>query len=134
MKKNILSLFVAAVMIMGIVTACGGAGKTPGDTAKKFGQYFADGKIDKAVEMLDGYDEATDEEKEQIIALFEDSKDTMLEEKEGVKSIKILEEEIDEEENEAKVKLKTVYGNGEEDESTTKLVKVDDEWKVTLSK
>lgn len=134
MKKNILSLFVVAVMIMGFATACGGgASNSPGEAAKKFSELFADGKIDKALEMVQGYSEASEEDKEKFKMLFKEAH-SQLEEKEGVKSIEIVKEEINEAGDEAEVTLKTVYGNGEEEESTSNLVKVDGKWKIAMDK
>lgn len=116
------------------VSQCGDkAGNSPGATAKKFTELFADGKTDKAMEMINGYSEASDEEKSKL-NMFMAQAQSELEKKDGIKSVEVLEEEINEEGDEAEVKLKTTYGNGETEESEQKLVKVDGKWKIAMEK
>lgn len=132
---NILNILLIAVMAMGITASCGSkATKSPGATAKKFTELFADGKTDKALEMVQGYKEASEEEQNKLkMFLAETQKE--LEEKDGIKSVEILEERTNEANTEADVTIKTIYGDGEEEETEQKLVKNEDgEWLIAMEK
>lgn len=122
-------------MAMSITTSCGSkATNSPGASAKKFTELFADGKTDKALEMVQGYKEASEEEKNKLKMFLSETKNE-LEEKGGIKSVEILEERINEAGNEADVTLKTIYGDGEEEETEQKLVKTEDgEWLIAMEK
>lgn len=131
--SNIIKILFASVILMSVAIACGNKANTPGDTAKKFSELIADGKIDKAMELIDGYQDATEEEKQKMTALFNEAAKE-LDKKEGIKSVEILEEEINEEGNKATVKVKTTYGNGDTEEETQTLVKKDGKWYMTMEK
>ena len=133
--SNILKILFIAIMAMGIATSCGSkVTNSPGASAKKFTELFADGKIDKALEMVQGYKEASEEEQNKF-KMFIAEAQKELEEKGGIKSVEILEERINEAGNEADVTLKTIYGNGEEEESEQKLVKTEEgEWLIAMEK
>ena len=52
--------------------------------------------------------------------------------KDGVKSIEVIEEVINEAGDKATVKIKVVYGNGDENTQTNKFVMEDGKWKYTM--
>jgi hypothetical protein len=58
----------------------------------------------------------------------------MMEEKKGLKDVQILEETISEDGNQANLKVKFVYGDGTEEESTQDMVKQDGKWKMVFKK
>ena len=131
--SNIIRSFFIAIMVMGIAASCGTNADSPGKTAKDFSELFADGKTDKAMKMINGYDEASKEEKQKLSMILTQAR-SELEKKDGVKSVEVLKEEINEAGDKAEVTLNTTYGNGEVEETTQKLVKVDDKWKIAMEK
>ena len=52
--------------------------------------------------------------------------------KDGIKSLEVIGEEINEAGDEAAVTLKIVYGNGKEDTQTSKFVMEDGKWKYSM--
>ena len=134
MKRTLtlaLALLVAGTMAL---VACGGgkgtAGKanTPTGTFEKYADCIKGGDFAKAVEWLDGSNEATQEQKDFFVALMQEaSKD-----KGGLKSYEVLSEEISEDGQTAKLKVKYTWGNGETKETTEKLKKTEDGWACTL--
>ncbi len=129
---NILKVFLVIAAVMAFTTACETT-DSPGETTKEFMEEYAEGNIDSALEMLKGYDDATEEEKEKVKTYMSEGQKE-LEEKGGVESIEILNEDINEEGNMADVNLKTTYGNGETEEYSQKAEKVDGEWMVVIEK
>ncbi len=134
MKK----LFGAIMMLACVLcfASCGGA-DTPTAVAEKSIQCLQDqdykGYVDLLnVEAEEGEDLAAN--KENAVALIQGKAAQFIEKRGGIKSYEVLSEEIAEDGNSAKVKMKVVYGDDKEDEQTVKLVKVDDEWKVDLGK
>ena len=69
-----------------------------------------------------------------IEGLIGDKTKKMMEEKKGLKDVQILEETISEDGNEANLKVKFVYGDGTEEESTQDMVKQDGKWKMVFKK
>jgi len=130
---NIIKAFFVAIMVMGIAGSCGTQVDSPGETAKEFTELFADGKTDKAMKMINGYDEASEEEQAKLGMIMAQAQ-TELDKKDGIKSVEILKEEMNEAGDKTEVTLKTIYGNGENEETTQKLVKVDGEWKIAMEK
>lgn len=131
--SSIIKSFFIAMMAMGFAVSCGTNADSPGKTAKEFSELFADGKTDKAMKMINGYDEASKEEKQKLSMILTQAQ-SELDKKDGVKSVEILKEEINEAGDNAEVTLNTTYGNGEVEETTQKLVKVDGNWKIAMEK
>jgi len=125
---------VVTIFALGsFLLSCSGGGKTPADVSKSFTEKMEKGDIEAAYKLLDGTAEATEEESQKVKALLgEGSK--QIKEKNGIKNIEVIEETISEDGKEAEVTLNITYGNGETDESTSKLKKTDDGWKMSLSK
>ena len=130
---NIIKAFFVAIMVMSIAGSCGSQADSPGETAKDFTKLFADGKTDKAMKMINGFDEASEEEQAKLGMIMAQAQ-AELDKKDGIKSVEILKEEITAAGDKTEVKLKTLYGNGEIRESTQKLIKVDGDWKIAMEK
>ncbi len=133
--KNVLNLLMVTVLTIGVaVTSCGpSAGDTPGATAKKFNELIAAGNAEEAMKLMDGYEDFSDEEKEKFHMITQEAS-SQLDEKGGIESIEVIEEEINEESDKATVTSKVTYGNGESEENKDALVKVDDQWRIKLEK
>ncbi len=124
------------MLSLGIFAAC--SSTTPGEAAKKYTQYVADGEYEKFVDAI-AYDEKADEaavkqQKEMILALLQEKGKKSIDEKEGITNIEIVSEEISEDGNEAKVSLKQTYGNGETEDANYDMVKKDGTWKMVVKK
>ena len=80
----------------------------------------------------------TPEEQEQarqaIESLLTEKSSQSMAEKGGLKDVQILEETIAEDGKTATIKAKMIYGNGEEQENTQKMIKQGDEWKMDSGK
>ncbi|MDY0104292.1 MAG: DUF4878 domain-containing protein [Lentimicrobium sp.] len=130
---NRISMIMAVFAFFAFMASCGGGAKSPADVSKSFVEKIEKGDVSAAVKMLDGADKATEEEIQKMEAfLGEGSKEVAS--KGGIKSIDVLSETISDDGMEADVDLKVIYGNGEEDESTTKLKKIDGNWKISMGK
>ncbi len=80
----------------------------------------------------------TPEEQEQATQMIEsligEKTKKMMEEKQGLKDVQVLEETISEDGKSATLKVKFIYGDGSEEESTQEMVKQNDQWKMTFKK
>ncbi len=129
MKKFVL--FFAVLFGVSFFMACGGS-SSPGDKAVKINQKLADGDMDYVMDNLYvGKEDMTDEEKEKVKGLLQMGK-AEVDSQGGIKSIEVVEEKIDEDGKKAKVTLKMVMGNGEEDTDDVSLINDDGCWKLSL--
>ncbi|NDI99314.1 DUF4878 domain-containing protein [Flavobacterium sp. LaA7.5] len=126
-KRNPLMLFVA-LLSMSMFVSCSENG--PEKVAKNFLELTSKGEFEKAKEYCD-------EDTAALLAMAESLGGKMKEEmKDKNVEIKILSSEINEEGNKATVKY-TESTEGEESASGEKsidLVKIDDDWKVSMDK
>ena len=135
MKKVIyFSLFV---LTLGMFAACSSSEK-PGEAAKKYAQYVADGKYDKFIDAI-AFDESASpeqvkEQKDMLLALLQEKGQKGIEEKGGLKSIDIISEVIDPDGNNAKVMLLQTYGNGDTEDAKYDMVKKNGTWKMVIKK
>lgn len=102
---------------------------TPKQTQEKFVGYVIDGKWDKAVDMLDGADKVTSEQKAQFAEALKAMSQEM---SGGVKAYEALEETYSKDSTSCKVKGRYTYGNGKTKELTDKLKKTENGWACTL--
>jgi len=133
MKKLsiILSLVIASFLF--ITTSCGtSSSSSPGDISKKILKNTEKGNFDAVIAVFstDGK-ELSDEDKAILTAMLQMGQEE-IKKKDGIKSIEIIEEDINEAGDEATVNLKIICGNGEEKTETNKFVMEDGEWKYTM--
>ena len=100
----------------------------PKDVVSKWWDALIKKDVDKAFTYI-YFEEGT--EQEEIDALKAKYKG-ILEYTQGIKSYEIISEEISEDGKTATVKVKLVFGNGEENEDDVELIKVDEGWKLKL--
>ena len=125
---------MAVVLVM---SACGSA-NTPKDVAMESVACIQDGDFEKYVDMLyvkpDGEEQAK-ADRDGMVSMLKSKASETIGKKDGIKSFDYESEEVAEDGNTAKVNIKIVYGNGEEDNETVKLRKNEaGEWKVDLGK
>ena len=133
MKKLFISMFVAVVAFT--LWSCGPA-NTPSAVAEEACKCLQNEDYEGYVELLDLKETKNQEsDKEQFVAMLREKGTKTMEKKQGIKSYEVLSEEISEDGKSANVKMKIVYGNGDEDTQKMKLVKNDDgDWKLTVGK
>jgi len=129
--KKITFLFVALATIF-LVTACSSS-KTPSDTVKTYYDHVKSGNYEKAVKCFYFEEEA---KKEDIEAFAAKMKASYAESgKNTISKIEILNEEINEDGDRAKVEVKILYKDGTEDTEKQKLKKTEKgEWKLEYGK
>ncbi|MDR1671463.1 MAG: DUF4878 domain-containing protein [Alistipes sp.] len=136
MKK--LFQFVLAFAALGAVVSCGSSASSPGDAAKQYAGYIADGEYDKFVDALyfapDTSAEDVKEGKEMMRALLEEKAAKSFEEKGGLKSTEVLSETISEDGLSAEVKLRYTYGNGTTSDEEMKLRLHEGKWLAEMGK
>lgn len=134
MKKLFISMFVAVVALA--LWSCGPA-NTPSAVAEEACKCMQNEDYEGYADLMDlkKSEDGKGVEKEQLAALLREKGTKTMEKKQGIKSYEVLSEEISEDGKSANVKMKIVYGNGDEDTQKMKLVKNDDgDWKLTMGK
>ena len=134
MKKLFISMFVAVVALT--LWSCGPA-NTPSAVAEEACKCMQNEDYEGYADLMDlkKSEDGKGVEKEQLAALLREKGSKTMEKKQGIKSYEVLSEEISEDGKSANVKMKIVYGNGDEDTQKMKLVKNDDgDWKLTMGK
>lgn len=132
MKK--LFYIALAVVTMGLIVSC--APKTPGAAAKSLMEAAAAGDYDKFIDgvAMDGSAEEIEQSKTMLKALMTEKAAPEMEKKGGLKSVEVVEETIAEDGQSATVKLKSVFGDGTEEEDSQNMVLVDGVWKMEMDK
>lgn len=136
--KKILTLIFAIAATGLAVSSCSSGASSPGEAAKQYAGYLAEGKYDKFVDAC--YypaDTPSDELKEQragMKSLLTEKVDESLEENGGITSVEVLSETIAADGQSAYVELRYTYGNGETDDNDMDLVLHDGRWLMEINK
>lgn len=113
---------VFAILILGGCMSSGPAG-----TVKKFYRLVEDGKVQDAADMFSGEAVALFGRDKVVAGLSEQTRE--ISGKDGIKSITILDEEVSGQV--AEIKVRVEYGNGESEQDTVQLTKLDGKWMLT---
>jgi ABC-type transporter MlaC component len=131
MKKLsvILSLVIASFLFF--TTSCGtsSSSSSPGDISKKIIKDVEKGNVNAVIAFYSK--EITDEDKDLLTKIVELGKEGMKEEG-GIKTIEIIEEDINEAGDKANVKSKIIYVNEEEEKLAFEFVMEDGKWKLSM--
>lgn len=127
--KKVLFAIAICFITMAALSSCSGHDNTPEGVAKA------------AVECLKAKDykgymdltSATKEQKEAMTAMLQ-KVGQQTDEKGGVESYEIVDQEIDEEKGTATVNVKVTYGNGDTEDNKMKMLKKDGEWVLSADK
>ena len=137
MKK--LMTIVGVIILTLVMTAC--SSNTPSKVAEKSVACIQKGDFEGYVDLIyvnkeeAKNKEKLENEKQMLTAMLKEKASKEFEKKDGLKSYEALSEEISEDGNTAKVKMKIVYGNGTETTDDIKLRKDDaGNWKIDMSK
>ncbi len=133
--KKFLVVILALVSAAAFSTlfSCSGSGKSPADVSKSFMLNIEQGDVESAILLMDGSDEATEEELQKMKELLGEGS-RQIEEKGGIRFMDVVSEGLTDDGTKAEVKLKITYGNGEVEDSNATLVNTEDGWKVALAK
>ncbi|MCK5838603.1 MAG: DUF4878 domain-containing protein [Bacteroidales bacterium] len=133
MKKLSLVLSLAIASLLFITTSCGtSSSSSPGAIGKKMFQDIEKGNVDAVIAVFSTKgEELSADETEKLTALVLMGQEE-IKKKDGIKSIEVIGEEINEAGDEADVTMKIVYGNGKEDTQTSKFVMEDGKWKYSM--
>jgi hypothetical protein len=133
MKKFSLVLSLAIASLLFFTTSCGtSSSSSPSDIGKKMFKDIEKGNVDAVIAVFstDG-EELSAEEIEKLTALVLMGQEE-IKKKDGIKSLEVIGEEINEAGDKADVTLKIIYGNGEEDTETNKFIMEDGKWKYSM--
>lgn len=140
MKKLSLTLMVLALFVTFMFCSCGGGNnKGPANISMKLWEQVQKENYKKAAEIwydnADFGEKAAEAEaaKEESITLLSSKLEESRANQPKITNVKMVKEEIDEEQGEASVTVLLTYDNGEEDEETDKYKKVDGAWKIDAS-
>lgn len=134
-----LSIFLGVALIALFIASCSG-GNSPKVVAEKSMKCLVDKDFEGYVDLIYFSDkdmESADfqESKKQLAALIKDKGEKSISKKDNIKSFETISEEIAEDGNTANVKMKVVYGNGEEEANDIKMRKdKDGNWKIDMGK
>ena len=133
MKKLsiILSLVIASFVLL--TTSCGTtSSSSPADISKDIIKNAEKGNFDAIIDVFaTNGKELTAEEKAKLTAMLQMGQEEM-KKKDGIKSVEIIEEVINEAGDKATVEMKIIYGNGDESTQTDKFIMEDGKWKYTM--
>lgn len=134
MKKAIYCGAILCGMLL--LAAC--SPSTPGKALVKYCEYVEQGEFEK---FVDGIAFEGDEDpaqvaanKAQLASVLKEKSEESLKERSGVKEFEVVSESFSEDGKAATVRLKTVYGNGEIEESDNAMILQDGVWKMKLVK
>ena len=127
--KKVLFAIAICFITMAALSSCSSHDNTPAGVAKA------------AVECLKAKDykgymdltSATKEQKEAMTAMLQ-KVGQQTDEKGGVESYEIVDQEIDEEKGTATVNVKVTYGNGDTEDNKMKMLKKDGDWVLSADK
>lgn len=128
--------FSLLVFTLGLLASCGST-KSPGEAAKEYAQYIAEGKYKEYVDAIDFGQDATPEniaeQKELLLSFFQERGTDILKEITGFKSIDLVSEVISPDGNEAKVILLYTFENNKTSSENYEMIKVDGNWKIKFN-
>lgn len=132
MKK--LVYFCTMLVMMFIASAC--SDNSPSGALKSYTKAYIDGDYEKYVDgiyfsKVEGEDLA--EAKSNFVEFIK-AFSSGQSEKDVLKDIEIISEELSEDGNSAIVKIKEIYKDGSEKEKESKMVKVDGKWLMDMGK
>lgn len=132
--KNLINfgLFITAFLF--IFSSCSSdTTSSPRKVAEKYGEYLLSDKPERIVDLVDTGDASKEEieaGKQMLSGFITLGLAEVKKAKDGFKDFEIISEDIDG--DEAEVTIKITFGNGETDEESLDMVKVDGKWKLQM--
>ena len=128
--KKIVVMFTMCLMMMAMTTGCGSSHEnTPRGVAEAAVKYLSKKDWKGYMDLTD----ATDQQKQAMSQLLE-KMGKQVDEKGGMKSYEIVDEQIDEEKGTATVTVKVIYENETSEDNKMKMLKKDGKWLLSADK
>lgn len=135
MKKLLEFLFLVAALTL-FMSSC--EKSTPSKAYQSYVELLKKGDYKTFAQNFSINDSLSAEDQAKQVDLYEsiitDKVDKKLKEKNGLKEMQVLEETFSEDGNKAILKVKFIYGDGTEEESTQEMVKQKGQWKMVFNK
>lgn len=131
--KKILGI-LSLVLVMCGFAACNSATSSPENVVKAYYDAIQKGEVEKAVDLMHFKEEPTQEQKDEIVATFNDKLAMVNNHHQGIAAVEVGEVEMAEDGEHAVVKIKITYGDEQTKEDTEKVVKVDGKWFIDSTK
>ena len=138
MKRTIIFVFAALLTCSFAITSCGQSGDTtevktckkdtPSDVMEKVLKLLKNKDYKAAIQYSEGIAEASEDDVNGAIALVQ----AIYEANGGLAEYEILGEEISEDGQSAKVKVKYTFGNGEANDDTESLILTEKGWMMKM--
>ena len=129
--KKILSVLSLALVALAFVSCnC----NSPEAVVQEYVADLQAGKYEEAIDLFYFKRNLTDADKQQYVSMMKDKWAKEIEKKGGIVGVEITDVSVTEDGNTANVKYTLKYGDGTSKNQDSKLVKVDDKWKIDSGK
>jgi len=129
MMKKIIAVLSMCLMMMAVLTSCGGHANTPEGVAEAAVKYLAKKDFKGYMSLTN----ATDQQKEAMAGMLE-KLGQQLDQKGGMKEWEIVDKDIDEAGGKATITVKVTYEDGSEENNSMKMLKKDGDWLLSADK
>ena len=129
--KKILS-FLSLVLVALTFVSCNS--NSPEAVVQEYVADLQTGKYEEAIDLFYFKRNLTDADKQQYVSMMKDKWGKEIEKKGGITGVEITNVSVAEDGNSANVKYILKYGDGTSKDQDSKLVKVDDKWKIDAGK
>ena len=129
--KQILS-FLSLVLVALTFVSCNS--NSPEAVVQEYVADLQTGKYEEALDLFYFKKNLTDADKQQYVSMMKDKWGKEIEKKGGITGVEITNVSVAEDGNSANVKYILKYGDGTSKDQDSKLLKVDDKWKMESGK
>lgn len=129
--KQILS-FLSLVLVALTFVSCNS--NSPEAVVQEYVADLQTGKYEEAIDLFYFKKNLTDADKQQYVSMMKDKWGKEIEKKGGITGVEITNVSVAEDGNSANVKYILKYGDGTSKDQDSKLLKVDDKWKMESGK
>ena len=129
--KQILS-FLSLVLVALTFVSCNS--NSPEAVVQEYVADLQTGKYEEAIDLFYFKKNLTDADKQQYVSMMKDKWGEEIEKKGGITGVEITNVSVAEDGNSANVKYILKYGDGTSKDQDSKLLKVDDKWKMESGK
>ena len=129
--KKILSVLSLALVALAFVSC---NSNSPEAVVQEYVADLQTGKYEEAIDLFYFKKNLTDADKQQYVSMMKDKWGKEMEKKGGITGVEITDVSVAEDGNTANVKYILKYGDGTSKDQDSKLLKVDDKWKMESGK
>lgn len=129
--KKILSVLSLTLVALAFVSC---NQNTPEGVVEKYVACIQAGQYEEAIDLFYFKKELTESDKQQYVSMMKDKWGKEMEKKGGITGVEITDVSVAEDGNTANVKYILKYGDGTSKDQDSKLLKVDDKWKMESGK